>query len=419
MNTKAWMVVALSIAFSGCATSTLQNRDFADEFALDAELLNPKFVSWNFTLDSTLLAFEIPKNQVLFQADVETGIFSANLLLRFHVFASYKSKEILDSTSLKVTDVLSQNSAVISGTCIVGPQDLDQFYIRVTLMDMNRTTQTVRVIEVNRATGNNPQNFIVREANGEIVYEHWLGGDKELHITHLGKPEKLFVNYYNADHALARPPYSTTEEAPLRYTPDSSYVIEAQNENFILSITQEGAYHLRVDTSNREGLMLLLRDKAYPMVTLPSKFLGPVQYLTTREEFEVMHDAENPKLAVENFWLTHAGSKERARELIRAYYSRVEHANRMFTSYKEGWKTDRGLTYIIYGLPNSVYRSETTENWVYLQEGQMPAQTFEFHKIANPFTANHYRMVRTAYTRPSWNMAVQAWRQGRIISGVY
>jgi hypothetical protein len=32
----------------------------------------------------------------------------------------------------------------------------------------------------------------------------------------------------------------------------------------------------------------------------------------------------------------------------------VRQANRLFTNYKEGWKTDTGMYYILYGRPSSV-----------------------------------------------------------------
>jgi GWxTD domain-containing protein len=43
-------------------------------------------------------------------------------------------------------------------------------------------------------------------------------------------------------------------------------------------------------------------------------------------------------------------------ERMEAFYARVEYANRHFTHYREGWRTDMGLVYIVLGPPNNVER---------------------------------------------------------------
>jgi GWxTD domain-containing protein len=46
----------------------------------------------------------------------------------------------------------------------------------------------------------------------------------------------------------------------------------------------------------------------------------------------------------------------RENELMEEYYRRVEVANANFSSYREGWKTDRGMVYIILGPPDDIDR---------------------------------------------------------------
>lgn len=60
-------------------------------------------------------------------------------------------------------------------------------------------------------------------------------------------------------------------------------------------------------------------------------------------------------------------------ELMEEYYSRVEFANKNFKHYIEGWKTDMGMVFIIFGSPNNVDRhpfdidSKPYEVWYYYQ----------------------------------------------------
>lgn len=60
-------------------------------------------------------------------------------------------------------------------------------------------------------------------------------------------------------------------------------------------------------------------------------------------------------------------------ELMEEYYARVKYANEHFGHYIEGWKTDMGMVYIIFGPPSSVDRhpfdidSKPYEIWYYYE----------------------------------------------------
>jgi hypothetical protein len=53
------------------------------------------------------------------------------------------------------------------------------------------------------------------------------------------------------------------------------------------------------------------------------------------------------------------------------YYARVEYANKHFSHFQEGWRTDMGMVYITFGPPNNVERhpfdidSKPYEIWAY------------------------------------------------------
>jgi GWxTD domain-containing protein len=137
----------------------------------------------------------------------------------------------------------------------------------------------------------------------------------------------------------------------------------------------------------------------------------------TKEEFEVMLQAPDRKVAIDKFWLDIAGNTERARALISAYYTRVADANRFFTSYLEGWKSDRGMIFIVYGPPRNTYRTSLTETWVYGDERSPKAMTYVFNKLSNPFSENDFALERSINYKNTWYMAVDMWRQGRVYNG--
>jgi hypothetical protein len=45
------------------------------------------------------------------------------------------------------------------------------------------------------------------------------------------------------------------------------------------------------------------------------------------------------------------GDSDRARRIAALYYRRTAAANRLFSNYKAGWKTPRGMIYILFGPP--------------------------------------------------------------------
>lgn len=124
--------------------------------------------------------------------------------------------------------------------------------------------------------------------------------------------------------------------------------------------------------------------------------------------------SENKKVAIDKFWLGCSNSSERSKELIRKFYTRVKEANSNFSSYVEGWKTDRGMIYLIQGPPNIIYRDGTRENWIYGEENSVNSVTYLFSKVSNPFTDNDYELERSPSFKQLWFASVDSWRSGRV-----
>jgi GWxTD domain-containing protein len=100
-----------------------------------------------------------------------------------------------------------------------------------------------------------------------------------------------------------------------------------------------------------------------------------LRYIATSKEMGLFEDAktleEKQKLFIE-FWRKRDPSPDaEVNEYMQQYYARVDYANEHFTHYLEGWKSDRGMVYILLGPPNSVDRhpfetdSKPYEIWSY------------------------------------------------------
>jgi hypothetical protein len=91
-----------------------------------------------------------------------------------------------------------------------------------------------------------------------------------------------------------------------------------------------------------------------------------------------------------------SGDRERAQDLMRYFFQRVEVANQFFTSYKEGWKTDRGMMLIIYGMPEKIFKFNDREVWMYGKTN------FNFVKSSTLFDPDNYVLVRDKKFTADW-----------------
>ncbi|MEO8085789.1 MAG: GWxTD domain-containing protein, partial [Bacteroidota bacterium] len=159
---------------------------------------------------------------------------------------------------------------------------------------------------------------------------------------------------------------------------------------------------------------LFVFPNSFPAVTSPEQMVECVRYLTTKREFEEMKSNPNKKAAMDKFWLDLGGNAERTKLLIKKYYTRIREANQYFSSYTEGWRTDRGMVYTVFGKPNNVYKSSTAESWIYGTPNNALSINFFFTKVINPFTDNDYQLTREPLFEGAWMRAVDVWRQGRV-----
>ena len=90
-----------------------------------------------------------------------------------------------------------------------------------------------------------------------------------------------------------------------------------------------------------------------------------VVYIITEEErtiFEKLTNPEEKDAFIEQFWLRRdPNSRTGNNEFKEEHYRRIAYANERFASGKEGWATDRGRTYIMFGPPKSIDRNPTGE----------------------------------------------------------
>ncbi|PAU93541.1 GWxTD domain-containing protein [Aliifodinibius salipaludis] len=149
-----------------------------------------------------------------------------------------------------------------------------------------------------------------------------------------------------------------------------------------------------------KGRSFGIKSKNFPAVESVRELARPLYYLMGRgdhEELMAISDTDSLKQAMDRFWLKNIGNKREAQQVIEQYYTRVEEANKRFSNFKEGWKTDRGMVYILFGEPFHTRDRLRQLVWYYSYNTEDPRYRFFFEqpKLNNQFFPfDHYVLNR-------------------------
>jgi GWxTD domain-containing protein len=244
-------------------------------------------------------------------------------------------------------------------------------------------------------------------SSGNIVHEAFI--QSHTPVSLFGGEGTSVISYYNDDFPAALPAFSEGMGKVARsIVVDSTFKVVAGET---MSFKKKGLYLVQKDTSATDGFAFRVEDD-YPKLKKIESLADPLIYICTKQEFEKVKAAKGDKKAFDRVILSITGNSERARELIRNYYRRVEWANFYFTSYKEGWKTDRGMIYMLFGLPDQLYKFTDRELWVY-KSSSVDAK-FSFVKSSTIFDPENFVLVREKKFQETWYEKIDLWRNARF-----
>lgn len=404
--------------FSSCTSSSKSSstQNISQIYKTKQDILHPHYAVFHRTGTTSELHFKINSKELLYTKQSTDGNFSARISIQYHLVSSYETRDIIDSATITMSDPFSSTPKDIIGKIDFSATFTNAYVLQVDLTDLNRNITAKTLISIDKLNHSTRQNFIVLAGKNKTpVFRDYIGRNEEVYIRYRRPDEKLFIRYYQRDFPLPAPPFSNSNMTPFEYRADSLFSLQLDEKDTAgIFLPSPGFYHIQADTNNKDGLTLFRFSSDFPNIKKAADMLEPLRYLTTKQEFEAMSSNKNTKASVDSFWVAAGGSHDRARELVRKFYNRVEDANEYFSSYLEGWRTDRGLIYIVYGPPNIVYKSTDSESWVYGEENNFNSLSFSFLKVINPFTDNDYRLERNQIFKTSWFNSVDMWRQGRV-----
>jgi len=354
--------------------------------------------------------------QDFFYKQTKVEVYQAKFKVAYELYESYDSKSPIDTSSQFFSDTLFYGEEMDMIVDFDVPAIFPGNYVlKIKLFDIYQPeNSTFSIVNINKSSKLSAQNFLLTDQNDFPLFENFIpNGDYfKVHctdtlITHMS------MRYYSQTFPLAKPVFTVEKNKSYKFEPDSVYTVSfSSGISDILKLPYHGIYHLQADINKPEGLTLFQFDDGFPEVNSPALAVAPLRYLTTENEFKRLLSYQDYKIAVDSFWLERASQQpQRARNMIKRYYSRVQLVNKLFTSFREGWKTDRGLVYILYGAPSEVYRAEGEEEWVYGELGNPMSIKFYFDEVKNPFTGNEFELERSPNYKTSWMIAIENWRR--------
>lgn len=218
----------------------------------------------------------------------------------------------------------------------------------------------------------------------------------------IGDALAYHVFQYLDDFGAADPAMGMMKPIAPNLAIDSSFVFENQ----LSGLEDFKIYLIQTDTMQETAHTVLKCPEYFPAMRRLEELVQPLTYITTSSENRELKENLSRKV-FEDFWIGTYGSKMQAKTAIKVFYDAVEQANFLFTDYKQGWKTDRGMLYIIFGPPDMVIRSERTEIWRYLSGIE-----FEFIRISTLFTPDLYTLKRDRKYESDWYRQVGNLRKG-------
>jgi GWxTD domain-containing protein len=336
--------------------------------------------------------------------------------LNYVIYSDYGARDRLGYGNVKLTDSnvsKAGNKIVISFDVKAPKKDYG-----VLLSEISQTGTLKKVLNDLtirfKKQSTNEIYGVYTSASTEPLQRHYINSNDPFTIKRItGEADQLYVYYYKHSFDAAGSPMNTAPKtASKSLQVDSSFTIRS---NETLRFDKEGLYNFFSDTTRSEGMGLLVVNERFPKMTRPEALLGPLLYMSTNTEINEIKKAEDFKKALDKYWLNLMnGNESLAQQSIKSFYGRVEEANQLFTTYKEGWKTDKGMIYIILGSPDKVQRSKDREVWTYEQRGNAQNVNFTFNRRNNQFVDDHYELVRYAEYQPIWYPVVEAWRNGTI-----
>ena len=425
---RIFTLLLIITLFISC-NSTRVIFDSKDLSYLYNPIKNPFYPRYNVTNESderSDLSVKFFANQLFFSEANPQGLPIAEMLITVKLFNISRGRTLADTAFFNISIIKEEAKPEYIYSIPMRVTTSQEYEAEVRVIDKLRNEIVQAFVPFNTLSYNNRYNF---KALGYFarnqLFNPVVKSDEFLNVIYLKQPpDTIYVSYYKQFVEVPDPPSMILPEKTIDYGPDTIVPL-VYSDTLPMRFPTEGIYMVTTDEKITEGYTLLNLGPTFPEMTNPETMIEPLVYLAGPGELDSLRTSAKPKVALDEFWIGCGGNVERARELIRIYYTRVLYSNYYFTSYKEGWRTERGMIYIIYGPPDKVYKTIDGESWGYRKQSIKSSWGrryrvkeeylyFTFKKKNSIFSDNDFYLSRNESLITFWAQAVVSWRRGIV-----
>ncbi len=409
MNQKYFKLLPLffvftAFTFTAFAQNTLSTTDQALRYSLYARL-GLKIIPIKLSESSYKLQFVVEKIEE--NANLDTYQFS------YLVLSSY-DQEIEEAKKIKLSAsdlIASTERHWLFEKTIQIPQNQEKAIAFFEVLDSRQKDVYTSHVDLKSPFVFNQPNFGFYFSNEVPFDQTYLNKGQSL-LFKTSKGPSLFSYFYPSPFAVPFPPMETRlAEVPKEVALENRGDFLA---NIPKALNDEGYYFFQSDSNAQTGLLLRTVHDAFPKVKDWNEMVDMVTYISTKKEHETLLLAQDKKKALDAYWYNLTRNEEAAKDLIRNYFKMVEFANILFTDFKEGWKTDRGMVYIVMGPPQEVNFYEDREVWSYAGIDDTSKIRFTFTRVKTILSPHFYTLNRSRAYQPIWFKNISQWRSGRM-----
>ncbi len=411
------LITCWGLFFYSCSTPTaVVNQNLSYTYDKDQTYLHPQYVLFNKNDSITSVYVRISASELLFAQSPNSRFPFSKYSVSLRLQNNLENRTLVDSSSVSIVFSDSIRAEFYYTYLEIKARKGGKYALIAQFSDNNRNQFIQSQFPLERSRSFNLNDMMITAVGDTMpLFAQTPDSDQTIRLRCNYPPTTgaYVAELYRKEFPLPAPPFAMVEPAVFDINPDSTFYITDENLNN-LTLKSKGIYWIKRKSDDNGGFCIFRYYDGYPNINSSDNMIAPLRYLSSKQEFREITEGSNKRAGMETFWTECAGSQDRARELIKIYYNRVKEANVYFNSYLEGWKTDRGLVYVIFGPPNIVYRNSSNEQWIYGAENNMMSLSFTFLKMDNPFTDNDYSLSRNGTYKNTWYQAVDSWRQGRV-----
>lgn len=423
---SAGLILMVMVSCSITKNAAVDTKDLSYLYNPTKTSFRPGFSVYNESDYLSVLTMRLPATSLFFSEANSKGIPVAQIMVTVKLYNITGGRILADTAFLDLDIIKEEGRQEYLYKLPLKVEPGSDYNAEVKILDQLKAEVIQSFVAFNTASVTNKYNYIVRS---QISKNELLGQvirpNQRVNLLYPKRPlDSLFISVFKPLSEVPYPPSILLPEKTIDYEPDTIIAL-SYSDTLPLMFPDEGVYFCAPERDLEDGFTFLNFGPGYPAVNDPMEMIRPLAYLATEDEINAMLSSQRPKLALDDFWLKCGGNVDKSRELIRIFYTRVLYANYYFTSFKEGWRTERGMIYTIYGPPDKVYKNSEEESWGYRRPvlksswgGRVHLQEqylfFNFKLRKSRFTDNDFYLSRSETLVSFWDKAVASWRSGLV-----